>query len=488
MEHQPLNIIRSFANLHVLVVGDAILDRYTFGNVNRLCREAPVPTVTLSKRVDVPGGAANTAANIKDLGADVTLLSVIGSDLEGEMLRALLSERAVRVGLLIKQASRRTLAKQRVFASSQMIVKIDEGSAEVIDSSTERILAERLSQAFPTCDAVIVSDYGYGVVTPYIVGILAELQALYPQTLVLDSDRLENYGEVGATAVKPDYKQVVRLLGIDAVSDSDMRVTQLVSSKNQLLELLRARVAAITLDVGGALILERGSPAYRTYACPQPHSQAIGAGDTFVSAMTLALAAGTHTSAAADIASAAAAVVVSKKGTSTCTSAELSGYFVAKDKVMANTEELGMCLSFLRGQGRRIVFTNGCFDILHRGHITYLSRAKALGDVLIVGINSDDSVRRLKGAKRPVTMLDERMHVLSALSCVDYLISFEEDTSLQLVRHIRPDIFVKGGDYTLETLPEAPLVELLGGKVQILPYVGDSSTTRIIEHIRELHA
>ncbi len=241
----------------------------------------------------------------------------------------------------------------------------------------------------------------------------------------------------------------------------------------------------MTLDADGVLVLERGRPAHRAYARAVPNARVNGAGDTFVAAFTLALAAGAHTPAAAELASAAAGVVVAKEGTAVCSAAELRESLVAEAKVVADAERLAARLALHRAQGRRVVFTNGCFDLLHRGHITYLNQAKTLGEVLVVAVNSDTSVRRLKGPRRPILPLEDRMQVLSALSCVDYIIPFEEDTPERLIRLLRPDVFVKGGDYRRETLPEAPLVEAQGGVVKILPYLLDRSTSGIIERIRQ---
>jgi D-beta-D-heptose 7-phosphate kinase/D-beta-D-heptose 1-phosphate adenosyltransferase len=232
-------------------------------------------------------------------------------------------------------------------------------------------------------------------------------------------------------------------------------------------------------------MFERGLPPYRTYARPAKNLRAAGAGDTFVSALAAALAASGATTAAAEIASAAAAVVVAKDGTSTCTAAELREQLSADVKVVSDLPRFGRRMELYRAQGKRVVFTNGCFDILHRGHVTYLNRAKALGDLLVVAVNSDDSVRRLKGDSRPINALDDRMRVIEALSCVDHVIAFDEDTPVELVRTLRPDIYAKGGDYTRESLPETPIVEELGGVVRILPFLEERSTTGVIEKIRE---
>jgi len=286
------------------------------------------------------------------------------------------------------------------------------------------------------------------------------------------------------TAVKPNFRQALALLG--AEPGNAARVQLVADEGERLLERTGAPIVAVTLDREGAVVLERGRPAYRTYARRSAESRAMGAGDTWATAFALALAAGAHTPAAAELASAAADVVVVKDGTALCTAEDLRARLAGDDrKVAFDRRRLRETLAAHQEDGRSVVLTNGCFDILHRGHITYLSRAKALGDVLVVGVNSDSGVARLKGPGRPVNPLEDRAHVLAALSCVDHVIAFDEDTPIELVRALRPDVFVKGGDYTREMLPEASVVEALGGTVHLLPYVEDRSTTGIIERIRE---
>jgi D-beta-D-heptose 7-phosphate kinase/D-beta-D-heptose 1-phosphate adenosyltransferase len=260
-------------------------------------------------------------------------------------------------------------------------------------------------------------------------------------------------------------------------------VAQVGSAGRRLLRLTGARIAAVTVDEDGAFVFERGAPVHRTYAQPRSAARSAGAGDTFVAALSLALGGGASTPLAAELAAAASAVVLDKEGTATCSADELRMWLEGSTKRLDGAS-LDDRIGALRRAGKRIVFTNGCFDILHRGHITYLDRAKGLGDVLIVGVNTDAGVRRLKGPDRPVNTLDDRLRVLEALSCVDYVLPFRDDTPSGVIEHISPDVFVKGGDYRREDLPEADLVERLGGSVRILPYLEGHSTTRIVARVR----
>jgi D-beta-D-heptose 7-phosphate kinase/D-beta-D-heptose 1-phosphate adenosyltransferase len=373
--------------------------------------------------------------------------------------------------------------EDRIVAAGQLLLRLDQGSTEPLDEKTERAFIDRLTALYPHADAVIVSDYRYGVLTPRLVRVLADLQTRWSKVLVADSRRLAVFRDAGVTAVKPNYEEAVQLLGARTLDGFRVRAEGIAAYGERLLDLTGAQIAAVTLDSEGALVFERGRPPYRTYAQPA-RSCVAGAGDTFTSALGLALAAGASTAAAAELASGAAAVVVGKEGTAACSAQELREHVSAGGKYFGDLRRLQARVDFYREQGRKVVFTNGCFDILHRGHITYLNRAKALGDVLIVGVNSDESIRRIKGPSRPINTLEDRVQVLAALSSVDHLVAFDENTPCTLIRAIRPHVFVKGGDYTRERLPEAPLVEELGGVVQILPYLQDRSTTGIIERIQ----
>lgn len=479
-----ISSIDAFASSKILVLGEAMLDSYLRGTSERLCQEAPVPIVDIRQTTYLPGGAANTVANLSSLGAQTTFVSVIGNDDPGVKLLQTLEQRHIAGEHVVRAPNRDTLAKQRILAGSQIVVRFDQGSTQPLDVETESKLGERLDQLYPGSDAVVVSDYNHGLMTPRVLQALARLQRTDPRVMVVDSKQPRAYRGLNATAIKLNYEESIRLLGLTKVRGDDDRLEQIHQHGQRILESTGAQIAAITLDRSGALIFHQDDDTpYRTYAEPQPDSQAAGAGDTFVSALALSLTAGAPIEHAAEIASAAASVVVTKSGTSVCSVEELKEFFSTAEKVVQDVFQLALRVALYRRTGRRIVFTNGCFDILHRGHITYLNRAKALGDILIVGLNSDESVRNLKGPSRPINALDDRAQVLAALSCVDHIVPFNSSTPHDLIRRIKPDIFVKGGDYTREALPEARLVDELGGRVEILPYLESYSTTRVIEKI-----
>ncbi len=486
MNNDLFHLIENFPDLNVLVIGEAMLDSYFIGNSTRISREAPVPVVVVEDKMDVAGGAANTAVNIHSLGGHPLFLSVIGDDPEGKTLRKAIRSIGISTDWMIVDRERRTLAKQRIIAASQMMLRFDQGNTDPISAEVETELIENLISAYNLVEAVIISDYGYGIITPNVIKTLANLQKKIPKLILVDSKDLEAFKPINPIVVKPNFGETVKLLNIDVEKVTGSRIELVLGQQKNILHRTSAQIAAVTLDEDGALIFEKGQPPYRTYAKPVSHTRATGAGDTFISAFALALAAGAQTPAAAEIASAAASVVVNKDGTSACYAEELRGYFSGDEKFVTDIFQLAARIAAYRTQGKKIIFTNGCFDILHRGHITYLNQAKDFGDVLVVGLNSDASVRRLKGNSRPINPVEDRGQVLAALSCVDHIIPFEDDTPSDLIRMIQPDIYVKGGDYSLDTLPEAQLVQSFGGEVQILPFVEDHSTSRVIERIRKL--
>jgi D-beta-D-heptose 7-phosphate kinase/D-beta-D-heptose 1-phosphate adenosyltransferase len=282
---------------------------------------------------------------------------------------------------------------------------------------------------------------------------------------------------------------------------------QLTKAGDLILSLLDTQLVAITLDDEGALVFEKGGGGsngsiakssngfnksehagliYRTYTRDMPFNRVDGAGDAYVAGLALALAAGAQAPAAAEIASAVASLVVQRGGMATCCIEDVRAFLSGAGKLVSDRNTLAERIARYRQEGRRVVFTNGCFDILHSGHVSYLNQAKSFGDVLVIGMNTDESVQRLKGPSRPINTLEERMRVLAGLSSVDLLIPFDEDTPIQLIEIVKPDMYVKGGDYTRDTLPETPVVEALGGEIQIVPYLENRSTSGVIDKIRQV--
>jgi D-beta-D-heptose 7-phosphate kinase / D-beta-D-heptose 1-phosphate adenosyltransferase len=478
-------VIERFRNLKVLIIGDAILDMYIKGVSERLCREAPVPVIDVKDYELDCGGAANTAINVAALGAETYFLTVIGEDENGHDLTKALKSKKVNTLGIIKDSARKTIAKKRIVASSNILLRIDEGNIDPISEGTQAKLIEGLKELYPTFDAIILSDYEYGLVQNTLIEALLSLRKKDPKTLVVDSKDLSKFARLLPDAVKPNYEETIKLLNLPKLQNSD-RVEQVLANGRRLLEITGAKCVAATIDADGTILFEKGKNPYRLYSEPQDNRKSIGAGDTFISAMTLSISSGADYKLAAEIGSAAASVILKKEGTVVCTSNDLKDHFNENPKYIADLKDLEDKLKELKAEGKRIVFTNGCFDILHRGHVNFLNHAKAYGDVLVVGINTDESIRRVKGNERPINTLEDRIEVLSALHAVDYLISFEEDTSAELVKALSPHFFVKGGTYTIESIPEALLVKQMGGEVKIIPST-NHSTTSLIHKIRDVN-
>lgn len=477
-----LEAIRLFSNKKITVLGDTVLDMYLYGSSWRLCPDAPVPVVDIEKEEYMGGAAANTVFNLNALKADTRIVSVIGDDEEGKLLKKLFKGKNIDTTYLLKNKYRKTLTKKRVSSNDQLIARIDSGTVDDISSDLEEKIMQILSEIYNDTDVFIISDYGKGTITENIISFLRKLSKKTNKLTVVDSKYLDKFREIHPTVVKPNFEQAANLLGITKPAYNGERASQIEKNREKLLEITGSNIAVVTLGNEGALLIQKNKETYRTFAHSILHSKTSGAGDTFISAFTLALSCGIDPKQAAEIASAAADIVIRKEGTSICSQSELIAFFSKTDKY-ATRDDIVHIVDVLRKDRRKIVFTNGCFDILHSGHVDFLNRAKTLGDILVVGINSDESIKKLKGSDRPINTLKDRINVLSGLSSVDYIVPFTEITPINLIKHIKPDIHVKGGDYRKENLPETPVVQKYGGDVVILPYISNYSTTQIIKKV-----
>ena len=477
--------IENFKNQNVLVIGEAMLDKFLVGHSSRLNREAPVPIVDLDDQNLSAGGASNTAVNIVDLGGNVRFISVIGNDEEGKSLRTVLKESGVPSQSVLVDEGRKTIAKQRVMCGNHMLVRFDKGDTQALSKKMEDKVIVQLKKYYAQSDAVIVSDYGYGILTHKAIEALKKLHQKYQKPLLVDSKYLDRYRALKPPFVKPNYREAVKLLGITKPAEKGKRVKQIKKYRDKILEITGAKVAAVTVDIEGSIIFDRNGSTHTTDTKPVENSKAIGAGDTYTGAFALSLAAGMGIPAAADTAAASATIVAQKDGTATCTQKELQYFFSASNKYIADDANLQLLRERYNELGKKIIFTNGCFDIVHSGHVKYLQQAQELGDILIVGLNSDASVRRLKGVNRPVNRAEDRLSVLAGLQSVDHIIIFNEETPINLIKKIKPDVFVKGGDYTLDGLPEAPAIKNMGGEVKIIPLLPGKSTTGILKRYKK---
>jgi D-beta-D-heptose 7-phosphate kinase/D-beta-D-heptose 1-phosphate adenosyltransferase len=501
------NQVRNFKYLRALVIGDAMLDTYFEGTASRLCREGPVPVVRKTAELRLPGGAANTAANLRELDADVVFLGIVGRDTTATLLRSALRQRGVDDSWLVEDKHASTLHKLRILADGQYVVRFDDEESHHYSPESHTQLLTHLEKVYPTCDLVVISDYCYGVVSDTLIERLRTLRAAHPKVLLVDSKDLYRFHDVGATVITPNHLEAALLVDHrrdisvatssgDALNgENNPLLVEIERIGRQLLTMIDAQHAAITMAANGVLLLDRHGTALHLPVHPVQNANDIGAGDSFAAAMALALAVGANTDEAARIGIDAASIAVSKRWTSVVSYQELLQRVSLRDHFSLNEVGSLESLSRLAAQlekerlaGRKIVFTNGVFDILHAGHVQFLREAKALGDVLVVAINTDSSTQRLKGKGRPINSERDRMALVAALDPVDHVILFDQDTPTELIRMLRPDIHVKGGDYADEVLPEAEAVREVGGSIIILPLAGSISTSSVIDRIITLAA
>lgn len=464
----------------VVVIGDCILDRWSVGEAERVSREAPAPVVRVTETVAVPGGAANTAVNARALGVRVRMVGLIGDDEAGDVLRQRLDAAGVDTSYLVEIAGTRTTTKSRVVGGDRVVVRVDELAATPAAEHGTR-LARAVARAIRCADAAVVCDYGLGVQASDVVPVL---DVDRPGAVVVDAHDLTRWAPLRPNLVTPNAGEAAALLDRDLGTGPD-RVPAVVDARRELLRVTGADAVVVTLDRNGTVLLEGGAGAgFRTRAVPASEQQASGAGDTFCAAASVALAVGTPLRDAVSVAQAAADVVVREAGTSVCTAAALLASVTAPAATVVDHDELAEAVDRARRDGRRVVFTNGCFDVVHRGHTTYLRQARDLGDLLVVALNDDDSVRRLKGPERPINPAEDRAGVLAALACVDLVTVFATDTPIPLLERLRPEVYAKGGDYSPEMLSETAVVRGYGGEVVMVDYVPEHSTTAMVRRIR----
>lgn len=469
--------IPSFQNARVLVVGDVMLDRYWYGDTGRISPEAPVPVVRIADEERRLGGAANVALNLARVGAATRLIGVVGQDEPARAASALL-ERAGVVPDLVASDSHPTIAKLRVMSRNQQLIRLDFEKSFALSGAFDRgALLDRYHRALAQTDVVICSDYGKGT--------LADIETLIAQAreqgipVLIDPKGNDWQRYAGASLITPNLQEFEAVAG--PAPDDDA----LEQAANALRDRLAVDQLLVTRSEKGMSLFSGAEPLHLP-AQAQEVFDVTGAGDTVIALLGAGLAAGLTLGEAAAIANLGAGVVVAKLGTATVTPGELNRAARNQrggDRGVIDEDALAAIVESLRERGERVVMTNGCFDLLHPGHIAYLEAARALGDWLIVAVNDDASVRRLKGASRPLNDLSHRMQVLRGLAAVDWVVAFSQDTPERLICRIKPDVLVKGGDYRPEDIAGGDCVRAAGGEVRVLDFVDGYSTTSIIERM-----
>ncbi|CDH24277.1 bifunctional D-glycero-beta-D-manno-heptose-7-phosphate kinase/D-glycero-beta-D-manno-heptose 1-phosphate adenylyltransferase HldE [Xenorhabdus bovienii] len=469
-------ILPDFHRAGVLVVGDVMLDRYWYGPTSRISPEAPVPVVKVDTIEERPGGAANVAMNIASLGAHSHLIGLTGIDDAARALNEKLSSVKVQCNF-VAVPTHPTITKLRVLSRNQQLIRLDfEEGFQNVDAQP---MLEKIQQSLPHVGALVLSDYAKGALSQIQTMIKLANEAHVPVLIDPKGSDFERYR--GATLLTPNMSEFEAVVG--HCKDDD----ELVEKGTKLVQDLELKALLITRSERGMSLLRVGQPPLHLPTQAQEVFDVTGAGDTVIGVLAAALAAGKPLNEACYLANAAAGVVVGKLGTSTVSPVELENAVRGRAETgfgVMSEAQLKNVVAQARQRGERIVMTNGCFDILHAGHVSYLSNARKLGDRLIVAVNSDASTKRLKGETRPVNPLDQRMIVLSALESVDWVVAFEEDTPQRLIAGVLPDTLVKGGDYTPEEIAGSQEVWAAGGEVMVLNFEDGISTSNIIKAIK----
>lgn len=473
----------------ILVVGDFMVDSYFSGNVDRISPEAPVPVFYKKSQRYVLGGAANVVSNLIAAGQDVVACSVIGQDFSGEILLGLLNETGCDSSLVSMSAARMTGIKTRIMAqNNQQLLRIDEEKIEALKPEEEERLLEDIMPRIESIDAIVLSDYSKGVLTETLCQELIGFGSARSIPVLVDVKERNTRKYAGAFLLKPNRKELADLTGMPVGSKSEI-----TAAARRLLTDCGCRYVLVTLGGKGMALVSSGTADFIPCAGKEVFDVS-GAGDTVISYVAACAANGMDILEAAKIANVAGGIKVSKAGTATVSISEVEkrlgmGRAVwdgGKGKVVTVPElmaELGQ--AYKEKHVGKVVFTNGCFDILHAGHTMYLQKAAEYGDILIVGVNSDSSVQRLKGAERPVNTAEDRTAVLAALECVSYVVIFDEDTPENLIHTVKPDVLVKGGDYKDKAVAGADFVEENGGKVVLIPMLDGRATTNVIHKVRQ---
>ena len=469
---------------HVLVIGDLILDRYIWGEIERISPEAPVQILTWEKESSALGGAANVANNLAQLGCNVSLCGIIGYDSEGQELLEKAKYFGINTSLILKSKKFRTITKSRFISKNQHVLRVDRENNSHVD--LEKILIKKLCPILEKTNGIICSDYSKGVFTEGLLKYLSTTCKKKKIKIVVDPKGNDYRKYKGVTAITPNISEFSIAVGKVSSKENELDL-----EVKKLLKNIDAQFILLTRGKDGMTLFDRKGQIGHEPANAKEIFDVTGAGDTATAVFTMGLLGSSTLKDTLFLSNLSAGIVVGKVGTSTLTGEEIKSSFgnheISFSNKIISREKVSSVINNSRLTGKRIVFTNGCFDILHSGHIEYLERARALGDILIVGLNSDSSVRRLKGKSRPFNKQKERAKMLASLSSVSFVTTFHEDTPLKLIKKVKPDILTKGGDYSSEEIVGNKFVEENGGHVQILPYVEGISTTEIVQTIIRKH-
>ena len=465
---------------NILVIGDLMIDHYLWGSCSRISPEAPVQVIDINNESTLLGGAGNVINNLKTLGANVDIISVIGECGVSKELRKLLSSNQLNTHYLITQKDRITSKKSRIISDQQQVVRYDRESVEEININSQLAITEIFDKVINNYDVILLSDYGKGVLTFKLTQSLIRIAKKNNKKILVDPKGLDFSKYKGAYLLTPNKKEASEATNIP-ILDNDSLLRAIQNLKNQY----QLDVSLITLSEQGVAIFDKELRIHPTTA--REVFDVTGAGDTILASLGFALACNENIDAAIKFANLASGVVVGKIGSATVTLNEIIEYESSLNKSSSDEHiktwsDIFSIVSELKNKSKKIIFTNGCFDILHIGHIKYLEKAKSYGDILILGLNSDDSVQKLKGENRPINTQIDRAYILASIEVVDYVVIFEDETPLDLIKLIQPDVLVKGGDYVGEKIVGQDVAK----ELKIVEFIDDKSTTKTIERIQKL--
>jgi len=463
---------------NILVIGDLMIDHYLWGSCERISPEAPVQVVDISNETTVLGGAGNVINNLNALGANVSVCSVLGDDENGQELLKMLTEIGVNSENIIIQNGRKTSKKSRIIAVSQQILRYDRESKNDIMALSVDAILNSITLNINIFDTIILSDYGKGVLTDKLCKQVILLASKHNVKVLVDPKGSDFSKYKGSYLLTPNKKEAVLATGIEIKDDASLEKA-LLALKNKC----DLDISLITLSEDGIATFDNKVEIFPTVA--KEVFDVTGAGDTVIASIAFALSVGKSIQETAAFSNLAAGVVVGKIGSATVTIEEIEEYEASLHKSTSDAhiksfDDIENLVKNARNNGKKIVFTNGCFDILHVGHVKYLQVAKSFGDILIVGLNSDESVSRLKGPTRPVNIAEDRAYLLAALEAVDFVVPFSDDTPLELIKLLKPDILVKGGDYKGKSVVGTEFAS----ELKLVDFVDGKSTTKTIQKIQ----
>lgn len=469
-------VLKTIKSAKVFVVGDIILDQYIYGETNRISPEAPVPIVKVNNSEERPGGAANVAVNVASLGLNTQLLGITGNDEASKRLESILAKKNVKCHF-IRQDNCPTITKRRVLSQHQQLIRLDYESDKKTENSTE--LVKKYIKLLNSVDIIILSDYAKG-------GLL-EVESLIKYAndknipVLVDPKSKDFDCYTNATILTPNEKEFEEVVGI---CETDNVLTE---KGEALLKNLNLETLLITRGKKGMTLIQKNKSVIHLNAMTHEVFDVTGAGDTVIAVLAAAIASNQSIEVATMLANTAASLVVKKLGTATVTIDEINKnlYDEATSISIPDKKYALELINEAKKSGKKIIMTNGCFDIIHTGHVRYLSKAKSLGDYLVIAVNDDESVKRLKGNGRPINVLEDRMLVLNSLASVNLVISFSQDTPEEIISSVNPDVLVKGGDYKEENIAGAESVRKSGGEVVIIPFDEGYSTSLILKKLKD---